>query len=295
MKHKSAVPEHIKLSVLVCLLIIVLFIYAIMITQALCPTMQTVVSLSIPEAARANTGNSIIPDISDKQGTASSGASVLANTRAEPGDQLADDSAINQQDIQGATAAVGPAVNGILVKGKFIVIEPEPAPTPEPEVPVKAEPPKPQKMSCDYCGAETHPWGMACPVKAVDNGAVGRWIIPDVGVDVAIYEGRDQAITDAADSANYFELGSMFVIGDHNDQGFSVIRNCSVGTIAYLHNGSTPQQYICTAVFQGHNSKKDLTDLDGNSVSDQNPGGITCYTCDGSDWRNVIIVFFQPA
>lgn len=125
------------------------------------------------------------------------------------------------------------------------------------------------------------------------SGMIGRWIIPDLGVNVATFRSRAQSVVDQADAAAIFTLGSMNVIADHDYQGFRSIIHCPVGTSAYLDFGNGMKEYVCTASFSGHNVSSTLTDDHYNDIQYSNPGGITCYTCNGS-WQNVWVVFFQP-
>lgn len=123
---------------------------------------------------------------------------------------------------------------------------------------------------------------------------VGRWVIPSLGVDVATFHSMEQSVVDASDSAAMFVFGDMKVIADHWNQGFEVIKKCTVGTKAYFDTGDKKTEYICTRSFSGHNQKTDMTDDNYNSVLyGCNTDGITCYTCNGN-WKNIWIVFFQP-
>lgn len=150
-----------------------------------------------------------------------------------------------------------------------------------------------KRITCSYCGDGDHTT-KRCAKKSVAGGAVGRWSIPSVGVDVACYASWAQSVCDAKDSACYFALGSQKVIADHKHQGFNAIKKCKVGTVAYVDTGSEVQKYVCTGVIQGHNVEGTLTDDGYNSIDKMNPGGITCYTCNDC-WQNITIVFFQPA
>lgn len=125
-------------------------------------------------------------------------------------------------------------------------------------------------------------------------GMVGRWLIPDVGVDVAAFASSTQATADAKDSACYFPFGDMIVVGDHWNQGFEAIKKCVVGTKAYLDIGAELKEYICVASFEGHNRVTEMTDNKNKSLNyGANTDGITCYTCNGN-WQDIWIVFFQP-
>ena len=66
-------------------------------------------------------------------------------------------------------------------------------------------------------------------------GMNGRLVIPSVGVNVALFDGHAQRFVDAKDSAAYFLAGNTMLVGDHWNQGFSKIKNCHAGTLAYIH------------------------------------------------------------
>lgn len=125
------------------------------------------------------------------------------------------------------------------------------------------------------------------------DGMLGRWQIPSANIDVAIFNSGSQETVDRTDSAGYFRFGTMYVIGDHSNQDFRTLQNCNVGDFAYIDNGIEKTEYVCTAKFKGHNTSKDLTDENYNTIKYSNEAGITCYTCNGS-WKNIWILFFQP-
>lgn len=170
--------------------------------------------------------------------------------------------------------------------------------TTEPEVVYEASP----SPLCDYCGSQDHSYAY-CAQRAIDNGAVGRWSIPSVGINVAfyfvdrIYENvaLGQRITDAWDSATYYTYNGTYVIADHSNQEFSALKYVSVGAEAYADYGTYQQKYICTKVEYGHNDDGTLLDADYNVIYyyDYNDGGITCYTCNGNSY-NILLVCFQP-
>lgn len=145
---------------------------------------------------------------------------------------------------------------------------------------------------CDFCGKHGH--GMLfCSQKAVKEGAVGRWVIPSVGVNVACFEASADAqdITDTKDSAAFIRKHNITLIADHNYQGFNAIKRCEVGTVAYMDTGTSKQKFVCTQIFEGYNAGTELTDLDGNVVEFES--GYTNYTCHFLSDR-VTIVHFEP-
>ena len=131
-------------------------------------------------------------------------------------------------------------------------------------------------------------------------GDVGRFFIPEVGIDVAAYSMEDkdyatmQYITDCEDSmAMYLSWeGCMEVFADHWNQGFTKIKNCNIGTKAYLKkNDGTVVTYECVGITTGHNDGWNLTTDEGHNIIDY--GFDACaYTCNGC-WQNIYIVFFN--
>lgn len=87
---------------------------------------------------------------------------------------------------------------------------------------------------------------------------------------------------------------STTVICDHSSQGFDRIEKCQIGDIAQIvqPNGSI-KEYEVIANFTGHNTRKSITDEDGNDVLKNNLGRITLYTCLES-WEHIRIVFLRP-
>ena len=91
-------------------------------------------------------------------------------------------------------------------------------------------------------------------------GDVGRLIIPDVGIDVAVYYASDnntgyaQSLTNNTDSALYMPwTDEEDFIADHWSQGFINIKDCVEGTRAYLKKDDRVVVYRCTEATTGHN------------------------------------------
>lgn len=121
-------------------------------------------------------------------------------------------------------------------------------------------------------------------------GMIGRLTIPSLGVNVALFASNSQAVVDASDSAAYFNFGSIIIIGDHQNQGFSAIRGAAPGAVAYIDNGQTKRKLVCTGRSNGTNTGADLLDSSGASVSTR--GGYVMYTCN-SNWNDVTLAFFS--
>ena len=149
-----------------------------------------------------------------------------------------------------------------------------------------------QTAVCSRCGGALNT--QACMENTMARGAVGRWVISGVGVDVALFQSNSQTTVDRADSAAYFYYGSALIIADHCYQGFDRIESCYKGMTAYVETASGVQQYVCVDAFQGSNTGAELLDPQGRNVAQYNGGNIICYTCLSTGWQNVMIVVFAP-
>lgn len=126
------------------------------------------------------------------------------------------------------------------------------------------------------------------------RGSIGRLYIPEVGIDVALFQSSEQSVVDDVDSAAFFRMKGQDVIGDHNVQGFSKIRKMVPGrTYAYIEDGNIARKYRCIAKIDGHNREIDITDENEQSVLGRYPNTIMLYTCK-NHWSNISIIFLQP-
>lgn len=128
------------------------------------------------------------------------------------------------------------------------------------------------------------------PVSAY--ALIGTFSIPAVGVEVDCYDSYSQEVVDAYNSAALFRHQGHDVIADHVNQGFGAIKFCTPGTKAYLYTPNGTYEYVCADVIQGHNDGYNLTDENGNLISDTYPGSLVCYTCNDSS-QNITLVFFE--
>lgn len=121
----------------------------------------------------------------------------------------------------------------------------------------------------------------------------GRLYIPDALIDVALYNGIDQSITDRKDSANIFIYGEYlgWIIADHNFQEFHKLFSVKVGTDGYivLENGDVVN-LCCIKIINGRNTEYDLLDEDGISVIGKTD--YLMYTC-MNGWQNVRICLWE--
>ena len=91
-------------------------------------------------------------------------------------------------------------------------------------------------------------------------GDYGRLIIPEVGVNVALFYADDnldnqaQVLTDAQDSAVFMPwVDDQYMIADHWTQGFINIKDCREGTRAYIKKEDCIEMYVCTEMTTGNN------------------------------------------
>lgn len=134
--------------------------------------------------------------------------------------------------------------------------------------------------------------------KHMRNWMIGRLIIPDADINVAVFihgEGADAAeirqnVCDGEDSAILYSDGVGNIIADHNNQGFINLPNVRLGDRAYIVAGDCIITLECDLVTDGINTGNGITDTEGNWVSANED--FTFYTC-GEDWVNVKIAGFK--
>ena len=148
------------------------------------------------------------------------------------------------------------------------------------------------QLTCQHCNSIEHSTEQ-CLILSVKRGASGRWSVPEVGIDVAVFCSNEQSVVDAIDSAAFFEYGNNYLLGDHWNQGFEAIKNCQPGMAASFDTLEGNNKYLCVDVITGHNTGKSITDDSGVNLRDYPlQDAIICYTCNDS-WKNITIVIFQ--
>lgn len=119
----------------------------------------------------------------------------------------------------------------------------------------------------------------------------GRLHIPEIGVNVALYYGASQAITDRKDSANIFSM-SMFnglYIADHNTQAFKKLHKVLPGTKGYIELQNGDIRYIeCIDIFDGYNTGKLITNKSGQTNFQAD---YLMYTC--KKGQNIVICLWN--
>lgn len=125
------------------------------------------------------------------------------------------------------------------------------------------------------------------------TGFYGRLYVPDAEIDVALYCGSGQDITDRADSANIFTWGNYSgrIIADHSNQEFAKLFSVEAGMMGYIRlKEGDIINLKCAEVLNGHNTIELLTDEAGVSV--MSSADYVMYTCrDG--WQNIRICLWD--
>lgn len=127
---------------------------------------------------------------------------------------------------------------------------------------------------------------------AVSFGDKGRFYIGSHSV--ALYNSLSQLVVDNTDSAFYYVLYGTIIIGDHNNQGFDIIKQCNEGDRCYiLHADGSREEFICRRIDRNaQNITSDVIDSSGQSAFRAGFDMFT-MTCNDSGCRNVTIVFWD--
>ena len=127
-------------------------------------------------------------------------------------------------------------------------------------------------------------------------GDRGRLKIPDLGINVAVYEFWDnwtgQAVVDRFDSAGWYS-GARAVVMDHWCDGFDGIKRSIPGeTLGWFEYPDGTKRYIlCQSIdFNGHNSDEvGAYDSMGQILYDKVDYDLCMYTCN-DHWTNITVV-----
>lgn len=125
------------------------------------------------------------------------------------------------------------------------------------------------------------------------TGFYGRLYVPDAEIDVALYCGSGQDITDRADSANLFtwEPYTGRIIADHCNQDFAKLFSVEAGTTGYIRLADGDIINIkCTEVLNGYNTVKAIVNEGGDCV--MSSADYVMYTC-RNGWQNIRICLWD--
>ena len=135
-------------------------------------------------------------------------------------------------------------------------------------------------------------------------GDSGRLVIPGSDYAIPLYCGDKvsnttiASIVDAQDSAVVLScLGSTPVVGDHYNQGFTVIKSVGEGSRCYIEDENHNKTWYTFSSIDryGTNAGTKLLDSDGNNVLQMGDDYLACYTCnnDPVSYGTVTIVIWE--
>jgi len=131
-------------------------------------------------------------------------------------------------------------------------------------------------------------------------GDSGVLILPQQQYSVPLYDGNvvknAQAIVDAENSAvikRKFGGGHCDYIGDHAGQGFDIIRQCTLYTIAVVQTPTSSRIYRWLASMTGKNTGKNLITCSGQALTQIKWADLCLYACNDSKGKDITMVFFE--
>ena len=131
-------------------------------------------------------------------------------------------------------------------------------------------------------------------------GDSGRFYVPDLGVDVAIYYANEmnapfaQQIVDEEDAGVYTpHIGGQAYLADHSSQAFAGLHHCREGLMGFWKHVDRIDVFYCTRTCNGTNDGLYIYDDKEENCFFMNEGGFFTYTCN-EDWQHVSIAFWQP-
>lgn len=133
-------------------------------------------------------------------------------------------------------------------------------------------------------------------------GDAGVLILPQQQFSVSLYNGKDksaknaQAIVDRENSAEikrHFGGGRCDYIADHAAQGFSIIRQCTLYSMAIVQTPTSSRIYRWLATMTGRNTGKNLITCSGQALTKIKWADLCLYTCNDSAGKDITMVFFE--
>ena len=122
------------------------------------------------------------------------------------------------------------------------------------------------------------------------DGSIGRLTIQDYSA--RLFQGSDQSIVDAQDSAAYIPWQDKVMIADHASQGFSVIRTLSQGAQATIIDNSEIVNLSMVSTYQGTNTGNGIDLADGRYAETVDDGSYILYTCNDAEGISVTVTYW---
>lgn len=121
-------------------------------------------------------------------------------------------------------------------------------------------------------------------ILEVPEGTAGALVIPDLNFYVPLYYEWDgesaQEVCDRERCAVLIVGRSAPIIADHENQGFSIIKQLEIGQVCYIQEGENSIKYLCTGIdFDGVNDDGILIGSDGTMLHNLPENMLVLYTC----------------
>jgi len=133
------------------------------------------------------------------------------------------------------------------------------------------------------------------------TGNYGHLVVHSAGLDVDLYTARSrdeyQEVVDTENSALVVQERRDVepVIADRRSQGFDLSGVKVDSTAAVIYPDGSIEEFVCVHTTKGINLERDVIDLEGGSLWEQNEGGLCAYASAGSENKEeVIVVFWEP-
>lgn len=133
------------------------------------------------------------------------------------------------------------------------------------------------------------------------KGMVGRFYVPDVGINVALFDVTGMPLAerspyvDGEDNGLWQESKNLVVIGDHNGEGFETIADIiPEDTICYVQTGEEVLSFRCVEKGIGSNVTTALLDENGQSLTARKGYAVLTYCCADPTGKSIYYALWVP-
>ena len=127
-------------------------------------------------------------------------------------------------------------------------------------------------------------------VGHTSDGSMGRLTIGSYSAK--LYNGSDQAIVDAEDSAAFTTWSNKVFIADHASQGFRIIRELGAGATGTITDDAGTTVLTMASSYQGTNTGHGINLNDGRYAESVADGKYVLYTCNDSTGVSVTVTYW---
>ncbi len=133
------------------------------------------------------------------------------------------------------------------------------------------------------------------------EGMVGRFYVPDVGINIALFDVTGMPLAerspyvDGEDNGLWQESKNLVVIGDHNGEGFETIADITPGeTLCYVQSGKNVMSFRCVEKGIGSNVTTALLDENGQSLTARKGYAVLTYCCADPTGKSIYYALWVP-